>query len=502
MVPAFACSLALVPECLYNGGMSYPNLLTSPLLTFCGIFAALFLFYLVYYLVRFQPPLGAGARHFQNKRYEQAAASFRLLLSRRPPAGMEADARRRLADTLDVLGRPDEAAAERERAGAAAMQGGKDPSALAAQGDLLTHQGRHEEACSFFERALAATPNLPGGGRAHFMAKLALSHQQAGKSAEALRWARASLNASPTKEVRRMMEGIAGVACADTGDLIGAEQHYRQALELAQASGKPEETARAMAILASVHYKRGQFHEAITASRQARQVFADPSRTSYVIEAECLRDMGRFDEARAVMEQRRHAPGFDQPWTEQKMQALGALGSAWIEVYAEQYAAAIPYLEAAREGLKASTRAPAGVWPPPVVGGGETKVVLWCDAAQAAALAGAGQEPEARALLSSVESRLPQFSQDRATLLGTYGSLGRAAFALGELALSRKFWQDYLDCQPNPISQPTAHYWLGEIALRLRDKDTALAEFQQAVAPGIDSYSARRAQARLDELGG
>lgn len=498
----FLLLLALMLGCLYNGSMGYFNLLISLLPTFCGVFVAVFVSYFIYYLAWFQPPLGAGARHFQDKRYEEAARSFRLLLSRRPPAGMEADARRRLADTLDVLGRPDEAAAEREKAGNAAMKAAKDPTALAAQGDLLTHQGRHNEACPFFERAIAQTPNLPGGGRAHFMAKLALAHQQAGRSGEALHWARTSLASGPTKDIRRLMESIAGVASADQGDLEGAEGHYRRALELAQASGKPEEIARAMTILAGLQYKRGQFAEAITASRQARQVFADPAKISYAIEAECLRDTGRFDEARAVMEQRRQAPGFDQPWTERKTQALGALGSAWIELYSEQYAAALPYLEAAREGLKSASTPPAGVWPPPVAAGAEDKIMLWCDATQAAVLAGVGRGAEARALMESVERRLPEFSGDRATLLGTYGSLGRAAFLLGDYVLSRKFWQDYLGCQPNPASQPTAHYWLGEIMLRVGERAAAREEFQQAVAPGFDSYSVQKARARLEEPGG
>ncbi len=60
--------------------------------------------------------MNAGARLFQQKRYSEAEAHFRQLLTRRLAPGVEADMRRRFADTLDVLGKVEEAVAERERA--------------------------------------------------------------------------------------------------------------------------------------------------------------------------------------------------------------------------------------------------------------------------------------------------------------------------------------------------------------------------------------------------
>lgn len=181
------------------------------------------------------------------------------------------------------------------------------------------------------------------------------------------------------------------------------------------------------------------------------------------------------------------------------MQVLGALALAYIELFADKPAAALPRLEEVQEGLKAITK--SNTWPPPITGG-EEKLVLWCDAAMSAALAGVGRKDEAGHLLESVQNRFPNFGNDRATLLGTYGSLGRAAFALHNFAAAEAFWHLYLDCRPNPVSQPNAFYWLGEIALRLGKSDAGREQFRQAVALGIDSFPARRAQARLDELGG
>ncbi len=102
----------------------------------------------------------------------------------------------------------------------------------------------------------------------------------------------------------------------------------------------------------------------------------------------------------------------------------------------------------------------------------------------------------------SVLSRLPRFIQDRATQLGAYGHLGRAAFVTGEFDECKKLFHHYLDCQPNPVGLPSAYYWLGEAHLRLAEVNAAREAFRQALAPGIDSLEARRAQARLDEFGG
>ena len=461
------------------------------------LFVAVFVIGFLYQWVLFLRPQSLGVRHFQAKRYAEAADTFQQVLRRRPPSGIEADTRRRLADTLDILGRTEEAAAERERAGVVAMKNVGDPMSLMAQGDLLSHQGRHNDACPFFDRALSLTPAMPGSGRAHIMAKLALAHHHAGRSAETLRWAQASLDSGPDKTVRLLMHRMAGIAFSDQGELGQAEAQHRLALALAEAAGKPVEIAQSLTLLASIQHKRGQFEEAIAACRRARELARAPARTDIAVEAECLRDMGRFEEARAVM--RRHFDGsrFDQPATERKMQALGSLGMAWIEARAEQPDAAWEHLEAARAGLQAL--AASTVWPPPP--GGEEKLALWCDATAVNVLAQQGNFAEARRLLESVERRLPPFASDFATLRGVFGHLGRAALQMGDFAESRRFFQQYRDYRPTPATLPTIDYHFGEIALRLGEPEQARAAFRQAIAPGIPSLEAHRAQARLDELG-
>lgn len=474
------------------------NLLHS-LEVLASLSVAVFVVAFLYYWLWLLQPQGIGARHFQEKRYREAAEAFQKVLKRRPPPGIEADTRRRLADTLDVLGRAEEATIERERASAVAMKAATDSMALTAQGDLLERQGRHDDACFYFEQALKSAPNMPGGGRALIMAKLALAHHPAGRSAETLRWAQMSLANGPDKTVKPLMHRMAGVALSDQGILDQAEVQHRLSLELMEKSGKPKEIAEGLVLLASLQKQRGCYEEAITAARRSREVAHSPSRTDLAVEAECLRDMGRFDEARGVMRQHFDGPRFDQPHLERRMQALGSLGMAWIEARAEQPEAAWQHLEAAREGLKFPAYSTS--WPPPP-NVREEKLALWCDATAVNILAQQGRALEARRLRDSIESRLPPFAADNATLRGTYVHLARASLRLGDLAECQDYCRRYEDCHPPPSILPTIHYLLGEVALLLSETDAAREAFRQAVAPGISSLDARRAQARLDELGG
>ena len=446
---------------------------------------------------RYLGQMNAGAGLYRAKRYAEAAKAFRALLENRLPVGLEADTRRRLADTLDVLGQTEEASAERDRAQAAASYGGRDPMALSAQGDLLRNRHQYDAACKAFHQALSLTASLPSPGRALIMAKLALAHFEAGRSAETVRWAEACLANAPDETIHRMMERIAGVGYVDLGDFERAEAYYLRGLKLAEASGKPQEIVSSLGLLGSLQHKRGHFDKALSTSRRAQEIIEDPTGMALILEAECLRDTGRFAEARIVMARRRQVVQHDQPALQRRMLALGCLGSAWIEIYAECYDEALGYLQEAREGLKFVAN--STIWPPPP-SSSESKVGLWCDAAFANALAGAGRVTEAQDMLANVDSRLQGFGQDRATRIGTLASLGRAAYCLDDLAASRTFWEAYLAASPSPVYVPNAYYWLGEIALRLGMADAAREAFRQSVAPKIDTFYARRAQVRLDEM--
>lgn len=444
--------------------------------------------------------MNAGARLYREKRYADAEAHFRQLLERRLPPGVEADTRRRLADTLDILGKPQEATSERAQIEAIVAANPKEARAQQAWGDLLKNKHQYDAACEAYIYALAGTPHSNRPERATIMAKLAHANYDAGRPEETVRWAACSLASFPSPNIRRSMERMSGIGSSDLGDLEKAEQHYRNSLHLSNLSDSAEQVAQDLGILAGVHFKRGQFQEAIAACHQARQMFEGSlSTTACTIEAECLREMGRFEEARAVMAQFRSMPKFDQPKLVHRMEALGALGCAWIEVRADQPEAALAFLEQARAGFAAAPGT-GEAWPP-APQKGDDKLLLWCDATKSLALAQRGDTDASRMLRESVLSRLNFFDEDRNTCLLTYSSLGRAAFVLGDLTDCQNLLQQYFDCWPYAPGLLSANYWLGETYLRLGETEAACEAFREAIAPGIDSLDAQRASARLDEIG-
>lgn len=430
------------------------------------------------------------------ERYAEAAEAFQARLTRRLSAGQEAHTRLLLAEMLDLSGRPEEATSERERCRAVARGAAKDPLALLTLGELLTQEDRAVEACGLYKRALS----LATDGRAAILTKLAAAQRNAGRPEEAIANAEAALTSRPEASFKKRLHQIAGTCLASQGLLEEAETHLRHSLALAESEGKPEQVSDSLAFLAGIQYRRGQFAETIIMCQRARAVCSSPARRDLSIEAACLRDMGRFEEARSVMKRYCQGPAYPQPRTERRMQAHGSLESAWIEAYAARPEAALEHVMEAREGLKVPLNS-SSAWPPPPLAG-ENHVVLICDATEAYVQAQLGQVEQARRLAVSVESRLTQVCLSRDTQITVYGFLGSAMLQLGDLLESRRLWTLYCECGPDPVGVPSVYLELGEIALRLGDTEEALWAFQHAVAPGIDSLDARRAQARLDEMGG
>jgi tetratricopeptide (TPR) repeat protein len=163
-----------------------------------------------------------GIKLFLEKRYTEAAEAFRQFLAQPLSAGLEADTRRRLADTLASLGQAEEAAAERELAGNIAESSTGDPMALMTRGDLLKRDHRYDEACSAYEQGLRliwTLPPLAEPSRAYLMAKLALAHYEASRPAKTVIWAGASLANSPNPTIRLIMHRMCGVGYSTLGDL-------------------------------------------------------------------------------------------------------------------------------------------------------------------------------------------------------------------------------------------------------------------------------------------
>ena len=439
--------------------------------------------------------MNAAAQLFKQKRYAESEARFRKIIASRPTRGVEADARYRLSYILDFLGRAEEAAMERERSLAAAAGAVKDPLALMVHGDLLSREQRWEEALIPYTKSLA----LAATGRTSVLKRLARAQYNARHSEGAAASAEGALKGRLAPTERIDMHRLAGNCLARQGLLEEAETHLQQSLALAEEEKDHEEVSDILTDLARVQHRRGQFAEAISMCQRAGTIHSGPLRYHLSVEATCFSCMGQYDQARAVMERYRQGPVYPQPNFERLIQAYGSLSSAWIEAGADCPDAALTHLVQAREGLR--TPSTSTTWPPPPLAR-EHSTALLCDVTEAYAQAQLGQVEQAQRLAANVEARLPQVEQDRDTRLTVYSFLASAAFKLDDFVESRRLWTLYMDCGPDPIGLPGAYLELGEIALRLGDAEEAQWAFEQAVAPGIDSLDARRAEARLNEMGG
>ncbi len=423
------------------------------------------------------------------RRFGEAVAQWQTLLAQDlPPSGagvhgLEADVRRRLADCLEALGQTGEAEQERERARGSLAGSMPTPLSWLSQGKLLKDQRKYAEAYAAFEQGLALVKPNAKPQQVEFMAQLMLTAFDSGRPDLTVQWAERAIANGANGVTGFACWRMAGVGYSDQGNLESAERCYHHARELALSAHDVKQEEQARVTLAGVQQKRGKLTEAMQECRALIEAGPTSDRTAYIIHAECLRDLGRFDEALDVMHQGRNAPGYAVPAQERRMQAVYSLGMAWIASTAERPGEALAFLREAAGEL-----------------GREEKLALWVSATGARIHAQMEQREDSEALAQAVLRALPKYASDRATLKLAYSSLARAAYSLGDWARSQELWTLYFAQEPYPNGLPVGWYYQGECALALGDEAGARAKFQEAQTVNLEFYHARLARRRLDEI--
>ena len=171
---------------------------------------------------------------------EQAARHYRAALAADPA---HVDANYNLANLLSRIGRRTEAIALYRRALAV------EPDRLEARNNLATAlvaEGRPDEAVTEFRRAAELAPE---DVRLRVNVNVARAELAAGKVADARRTLEAVVAEHPDHVAARL--GL-GLACAQTGDLIGAIKHYERALSQIPAVQRPQVQAAIDALRAEL----------------------------------------------------------------------------------------------------------------------------------------------------------------------------------------------------------------------------------------------------------
>jgi tetratricopeptide (TPR) repeat protein len=154
-------------------------------------------------------------------------------------------------------------------------------------------------------------------------------------------------------DVRAAALGAAGnVAYYTHYDVDGAERFWREGLELRRVQDDPLELGAALARLASVAWRRGDFDGAIANHEQSMPLFEQAGAEALILEelhwlGDAYRDRGDFDEGERVLEEtvtRARAHGFHQQLTS-TLHSLGDLSLDRVdpETALRQFAEAMTY---------------------------------------------------------------------------------------------------------------------------------------------------------------
>jgi tetratricopeptide (TPR) repeat protein len=346
----------------------------------------------------------------------------------------------------------------------------------------LDAQCRYTDAIPLYEKAVRGTPKWLGLARTANLLRMGLAHYNDGQPAETLRRAEEALASRPPKEILHMAHVLAGLAHVELGDLERAEFHRQEAYNLAEKLGNRDQAAEYLAQLANVKMLRGNLGEAVATTRYAAQMGVKAKRMALLVEAECHRAWGDWNEARRAAQEARTVgklPGA----MEARSQGTIILLLAWIEAESGNVYAARQHFEAGR-----------GIFER------DEKIRLWCDATNAWLLALEHQREAASEALAAVAGQLEKFAGDRSTQSIAGAMSGYAAYELREYHRAREWWEYYLRWTPHPVFQVTGAYHLGECLLRSGETAAAAAAFRRAVSFGLDTHRARQAQKRLAAL--
>lgn len=397
--------------------------------------------------------------------------------------GLEAEVRMHLADCLEALGQPEDAAQERTRAQGSLAGRAPTLRSLLSQGALFKQQGKHAVAYTAFEQGLGLVKPNAKSEQGDVMALLAVAAYRTGRPDLVVLWAERAIENGASGTTGIGCRRMAGYGYLGLGDLDRAERCYHQALEAASAAGNAQEEAGTRSFLAGIMRLRGSPAEAMQECRAVITAFPAQAGFALLEYAECLHDLGQFDKALDVMRQAQNAPGSELPSEKRHGRAMLALHMAVTASTAARSSDALALLREAAVELGRDERAGMSV----------SAVGAWV-------YAQLGQRENSEAQTQAVLRASPRFADDRASLMLAYSSLARAAFALGDWERSQEFWTLYFAQKPNPNGLPVGYYFQGECALALGHDAEARAAFQEAQTVNPEIYYARLAQRRLDEM--
>jgi len=416
--------------------------------------------------------------------YAQAEALYRAILRDGEgdlDPGFESVLRQHLADTVEAMGRPEEAAAERKQAAASLRDTKETALGLQAQGRLLEREHRYAEAYATFERALAlASPN-PKAVRSELMMQLVLSSFNAGRPADTVRWAEAVIEYDPQGPVIDMARRMAAVGCSNMGRLDDAERHVRVAIELAPTA---EKRAESLALLGDYVMRRGDLDGAVRIAREADAILPGRKRIPWIIIGVVEKERGRLEEAIRALEHANTIPMGHIPAMNRR--ATAVIQKDLAILYAE-----LDRADAARALIRQAEPDFAG----------DSRLSITLDASAALVHALLHERDQSIARIAASEGGRKKLPGDSSTHRGALYLLGKAALVLDDPERCEFFYRAYLELKPDPLYHPCACYHLASCRRRLGDLTGAHELDTKAASTRYGTRWERLARERLEAIG-
>ena len=362
------------------------------------------------------------------------------------------------------------------------LQGhGTDYQTLGTQGQLLERESRFSEAYDVYDQGLTLTPRGMKTIRLEYMTKLMLAATHSGERAKALKWAEDGNRQRCDRQYARNVPSPSGHRLQSDGphrrrgDALPEGAHHCRVDENALGLG-----GKALALLASLESNRGRMSLAMEYADKAISLSPEEARTAHIFKVECLRVLGRFEEAVAHQNAAMKASVLSVAHFERRSQGIMQIGAAWLSADMNNEPDAVLSLDRAGEYLK-----------------DDEMLRLWCDATRVWILALGGHVDKARLLMSEVKSQAMRYPDDRNTQLTCCSCPGRGAFMIGDYTAARVLWARYLNLTSSKAWTPLAHFYLGECAAALGETDEAMREYELGAAFGDEFDYARRCTERL-----
>ncbi len=384
------------------------------------------------------------ARNYQySKRFDAAEALYRAILrvgARHADVGFRAQTRVHLADTLEALGRPDEAQAERKLAASQVKLDPETFTSLHAAAKMLEHDQHFDEAYLTYERALAAAPRTMKKVRLELVLRLAVTATNAGRPADCLRWAVAALEIDPTGPLNTTARTLAANASESLGRLDDAQRYAHAAAERATT---PARRAQALAQMADYVMRRGDLAGAERIAREAEAQSPGEQQFPWVIISNVAMHRGEYVASIEAAERTANI-------TEGHVVATQRRARAGIQLHIASLHAELGRLDHALDLLRVAEAEFAG----------DLKMSVMIDVV-AARVHALRHEPEIalERIAATLENRARLATNVAIQRLVVFGT-GRAALALGDAEQAEAMLRAYLELKPDPLFHPAVYYHL------------------------------------------